>query len=199
MAIIDSYFFALEERLNKAESEFEIEILQKEIRKLYYPPEERKRREKTARIEYRGELINYYIDKEKFVSDLKDLGTSYSALSKALRMKTPAIRRDKKGDYVSLLDGQPEKIQELCGLDVKSYTLSTEPAGRQPQHPINVAPIEKGIKESKLTKYDLSMALYNNSSVLDNYIKKETMPLHRAKEICDILGLEHSEVIIKED
>ena len=197
MAVIDNYFFELEERLLKATNKFEAEVLQKEIRKLYFPPEGGSSPTVKGKS-YRGELINYYIDKEKFVSDLKEIGMSYLALAKAAGLRTPAILRGKKGNYITLMDEDCEKIQEVSGLDVKSYTLSTEPAFRQPQRPINAALIEEGIEKSKFKEYELSMDLYANSSALHNYIKKETMPLYRAKELCDILGLDHDDVIIKE-
>lgn len=197
MAVIDDYFFGLEERLLKATNKLEAEILQKQIRKVYFPPEGRSSPIVKGKS-YPVELTKYYIDKERFVSDLKGLGTSYNALGEALRMKTKSIRGDKKGYYVYLLDEQLEKIQELCGLDVKLYTLSTEPAFRQPQRPIKAGPIKEALEIKGIKKYKLSMDLYANSSALDNYIKKETMPLHRAKELCDILGLKHEEVIVKE-
>lgn len=197
MAVIDDYYYELEGRIEKAKSEEEIEILQREARGLYFPPEGRNSPIVKGKS-YPVELTKYYIDKESFVSDLKGLGTSYNALGKALRMKTTSIRGDKKGYYVYLLDEQLEKIQELCGLDVKLYTLSTEPAGRQPQRPINAGPIKEALEIKGIKKYKLSMDLYDNTSALDAYINKEAMPLHRAKELCDILGLEHSEVIIKE-
>ena len=198
MAVIDDYFFELEERLLKATNEFETEILQKEIIKIYFPPEKRTR-EKTARTEYRAELMKYYIDKEKFVSDLKEVGMSYHALSKAAGLRTPSIQRGKKGNYITLMDKDCEKIQEVSGLDVKSYTLSTAPAFRQPQRPINAGPIKEALEIKGIKKYKLSMNLYDNSSALDAYINKETMPLHRTKELCDILEIKHEEVIIKED
>lgn len=199
MAVIDDYFFELEKRMNKAESEFEFEVLQKEIRKIYFPPEARKRRKETKRREYQGELMRYYIDKKKFVAALKDIGMSYHALAKGARIKAHFIQKDSKGYYINMLDNDCKKIKDIAGLDIKSYTLSTEPAGRQPQRPINVGPIKKALETNDVKKYQLSMDLYNNGTALDAYIEKETMPLHRAKELCDILGLEHSEVIIKED
>lgn len=198
MAVIDNYFFELEERLLKATNESEIEFLQKQIRKVYFPPEGRKKTKVKGKV-YLGELINYYIDKESFVSDLKEAGMSYHALSKAAGLRTPSIQRGKKGNYITLMDKDCEKIQEVSGLDVNYYTLSTAPAFRQPQRPINADPIKEALEIKGIKKYELSMDLYDNTSVLDAYINKETMPLHRAKEICDILGLEHSEVIIKED
>lgn len=198
MAVIDDYFFELEERLNKAENDFEFEVLQKEIIKIYFPPEKRTR-EKTARTEYRAELMKYYIDKEKLVSDLKEIGMSYHTLAKSAGLKSTSIQRGKKGNYITLMDEGREKIQEVSGLDVNYYTLSTEPAFRQPQRPINAGPIKEALEIKGIKKYKLSMNLYDNSSALDAYINKETMPLHRTKELCDILGLEHSEVIIKED
>lgn len=199
MAVIDDYFFELEERLSKAENEFEFEVLQKEIRKIYFPPEARKRREKTKRRGYQGELMNHYIDKEKFVAALEDVGMSYHALSKGAGLKSHFIRRDKKGDFISVLDKDCERIKEVAGLDIKSYTLSMETAFKQPQRPINVGPIKKSLETKDIKKYQLSMDLYNNGTALDAYIEKETMPIHRAKELCDVLGLEHQEVIIKED
>lgn len=198
MAVIDDYFFELEERLNKAESEFEFEVLQKEIIKIYFPPERRRKPKVKGKV-YLGELINYYIDKQKFVSDLKEVGMSYHALSKAAGLRTPFIQRGKKGNYITLMDKDCEKIQEVSGLDVNYYTLSTEPAFRQPQRPINAGPIKEALEIKGIKKYKLSMDLYDNTSALDTYIEKKTMPIHRAKELCDILGLEHSEVIIKED
>lgn len=198
MAVIDGYFFELEERLLKATSKFETEILQKEIRKVYFPPEGRSSPTVKGKS-YRGELINYYIDKEKFVSDLKEIGMSYLALAKSAGLKSSFIQRGKKGNYITLMDEGREKIQEVSGLDVNYYTLSTEPAFRQPQRPINAGPIKEALEIKGIKKYQLSMDLYDNTSALDNYIKKETMPLHRAKELCDILGLDHDDVIVKED
>lgn len=198
MAVIDSYFFELEERLNKTENDFEFEVLQKEIRKIYFPPEGRKKPIVKGKV-YRVELINYYIDKEKFVSDLKEIGMSYLALAKSAGLKSAFIQRGKKGNYITLMDEGREKIQEVSGLDVNHYTLSTEPAFRQPQRPINAGPIKEALEIKGIKKYKLSMDLYDNTSALDAYINKETMPLHRVKELCDILGLDHSAVIIKED
>lgn len=197
MAVIDDYFFELEERLDKAESEFEFEVLQKEIIKIYFPPEKRTR-EKTARVEYRAELMKYYINKEKFVSELKGVGMSYHALSKGAGIKTHVIQKDEKGDYIPLLDKDCRKIKEVADLDIESYTLSMEPAFRQPQRPINAEPIKNALEAKDVRKYKLSEDLYCNTSALSIYIKKEAMPLHRAKELCDILGLKHEEVIIKE-
>lgn len=199
MAVIDDYFFELEKRMNKAESEFEFEVLQKEIRKIYFPPEARKRRKETKRREYQGELMRYYIDKARFVSDLKDIGMSYHALAKGAGIKAHFIQKDSKGHYINMLDNDCKKLKDIAGLDIKSYTLSTEPAGRQPQRPINVGPIKKALETKDVKKYQLSMDLYNNGTALDTYIEKKTMPIHRAKELCDVLGLEHSEVIIKEN
>lgn len=199
MAVIDDYFFELEERMNKAESEFEFEILQKEIRKIYFPPEVRKRREGTKRRGYQGELMKHYIDKKKFVAALKDIGMSYHALAKSAGLKSSSIQKGKKGNYITLMDEGREKIQEVSGLDVNYYTLSTEPAFRQPQRPINAGPIKEALEIKGIKKYKLSMDLYDNTSALDAYINKETMPLHRAKELCDILGLDHDDVIVKED
>lgn len=46
MAVIDSYFFfVLEDRIKRAKSKAEEEVLVKEARRIYFPPE-RKRREK---------------------------------------------------------------------------------------------------------------------------------------------------------
>ena len=198
MAVIDDYFFGLEERLDRAESEFEFEVLQKQIIKIYFPPEGREKPTVKGKS-YPVELMKYYIDKEKLVSDLKEIGMSYHALSKGAGIKTHVIQKDEKGDYIPLLDKDCRKIKEVVDLDIESYTLSTEPAFRQPQRPINAGPIKNALEAKDIREYKLSEDLYNNTSALSTYIKKEAMPLHRAKELCDILGLEHSEVIIKED
>lgn len=198
MAVIDDYYYELEGRIEKAKSEEEIEILQREARGLYFPSEGREKPIVKGKS-YRGESINYYIDKEKFVSDLKEAGMSYHALSKSAGLKSPSIQRGKKGNYITLMDEGREKIQEVSGLDVNYYTLSTEPAFRQPQRPINAGPIKEALEIKGIKKYQLSMDLYDNTSALNAYINKETMPIHRAKELCDILGIEHSEVIIKEN
>ena len=198
MAVIDDYFFELEERLLKATNKFETEILQKEIRKVYFPPERRNRSTVKGKS-YQVELINYYIDKQKFISDLKEIGMSYHALAKSAGLKSTSIQKGKEGNYITLMDDDREKIQEVTGLDIDHYTLSTEPAFRQPQRPINADPIKEALEIKGIKKYKLSMDLYDNTSALDTYIKKETMPLHRTKELCDILGLDHEKVIIKED
>lgn len=123
---------------------------------------------------------------------------NYYSLSEDIGTKARAIRRDKKGDYIPLLDKHYEKLQEVSGLDIGSYILSTEPAFRQPQRPINAEPIKEALKNKGIKNYALSIDLYASSPALDNYIRKGSMPMHKAKELCDVLGIDHEEVIVEE-
>ena len=194
MAVIDDYFFELEDRINKTKNEKELEILVEEARKLYFPSEKRKRE-----LKYKGELQRYYVDKDRFLNDLKDIGFSYHALAESIGLKNNHIRKF-RGEYcVTFLDKDRENILNLTGLDIMDYTKRTETAGRQPLRPIESGLIREALEDAGLRAYKVSEDFLSNGTMLPKYLREDRMPLHIAMELCDMLGLEHSEVIIKED
>ena len=195
MAVIDSYFMELEERIHNAKSKEEEEVLVKEARKLYFPPEGGVG---TFKPKYRGELQRYYIDKDRLLNDLKDIGISYHALAKAIGRKNTHVPKF-KGEYcVTLLDKDRKNIMEFSGLDIMSYTTRIETAGRHPLRQVNADLIKEAIEAKGLKLYKVSQDIHGNSSALTNHLKRKEMPLHIAMELCDMLGLDHDDVIVKE-
>lgn len=194
MAVIDDYFRELEKRIHNAKSKEEEEVLVKEVRKLYFPPENRKRE-----LKYKGELQRYYINKGSFLNDLKDIGFSYHALAESIGLKNNHIRKF-KGEYcVTLLDKDRKNIMEFSGLDIMNYTKRTETAGRQPLRPIESGLIRESLEDEGLRAYKVSEDLLSNGSLIPNYLREGRMPLHIAMELCDMLGLDHDDIIVKED
>ena len=199
MAVIDSYFMELEERIHNAKSKEEKEVLVKEARRLYFPPEERDGSDGISEKKYKKELQRYYVDKERLMADLKDLGMTYHALAKAAGWKVHNIRKFKGEHCVTFLDKDREKMLELTGLDILSYTTRAEGAYNQPQHDIRADLIKREIKAQGHLEYKLSDDLYGNTGHLIQQLAEGRMPLHSAKELCDILGLDCDAVIVKED
>lgn len=193
MAVIDDYFFELEDRINRTKNKKEMEILVKEARKLYFPVEKRNRE-----LKYKGELQRYYVDKDRLLEGLKSAGTSYYKVAKSLCLKSVHVPKF-KGEYcVTLLDEDRENILELTGLDIMSYALKTETAGRQPLRPIESSLIREALEDEGLKAYKVSEDFLSNGGLIPKYLREGRMPLHIAMELCDMLGLDHGDVIVAE-
>ena len=194
MAVIDGYFYELEDRINGATNEKEIDILVKEARSLFFPPENRNRE-----LKYKGELQRYYVDKDRLLEGLKSAGTSYCKVAKSLGLKSVHVPKF-KGEYcVTFLDKDREKILNLTGLDIMAYTKRTETAVRQPLRSIESSLIREALEDEGLKAYKVSEDFLSNGGLIPKYLREGRMPLHIAMELCDMLGLDHDDIIIKED
>ena len=194
MARIDDYFFELEDRINRTKNKDEMKILVEEARKLYFPSENR-----NDELKYKGEFQRYFIDKDLLLADLKDVGMSYRKVAKSIGLKNVSIRKFKDEYFVALLDKDRKNILELTGLDISSYTTRTETSVKQPLRPIKSNLIREALEDEGLKVYKVSVNLVSNGGLLTKYLREDRMPLHIAMELCDMLDLEHEEVIIKED
>lgn len=195
MAVIDDYFFELEDRINRTKNKDEMEVLVEEARKLYFPPEGGIG---IVKPKYKGELQRHYIDKRRFLDDLKDIGTSYYKMAKSIGLKNVYVPKFKGEDCVTLSDKDRKNIMEFSGLDIMSYTKRTEAAGRQPLHQIKSSLIREGLEAKGLKAYKVSEDFLSHGGLLPKYLREGRMPLHIAMELCDMLGLDHDDVIVKE-
>lgn len=194
MAIIDEGFWELEKRINNAKSKEEENILVKEVRKKYFS----NKGDVVEKLptKYKAEMQKYFIDKDKFYSDLWDAGTSYHEVSKLLGNPTHSFGRSSIGDYVVFSDGQREMLREFSGLDIVDYADKVEDAIQQPSHLIKVAKVDKLMKEQRIGRGAMSNKLQCEQSYMSNRLREGHMPLHLAMEMCDILGVEHEDIIV---
>lgn len=193
MARLDSYFYEPLKRLENTTDEEERKNIRKLIKERYY---DEGNESDPHRFKYKGEIQNYAIDKPRFLRDLKVIGASFHELSYMISYGEKTIRTVGGKGRLSLNDGQRELIEDITGLNIMEYTYHVESSVRQPYRDINVEPIKQAMEKQGLKSWRIEEMMEIGKSRLSTGLKDGKMALHLAMELCDILKIEHEEVLI---